>query len=77
MLNELDVTPKKTAIAALASTNDSRVAVLTGNCGKFTELAQLMPAMSAPGEAPTAVTTLIEALEQVTRNNDEAGDLHE
>ena len=27
MLNELDVTPKKTAIAALASTNDSRVAV--------------------------------------------------
>ena len=51
MLNELDVTPKKTAIAALASTNDSRVAVLTGNCGKFTELAQLMPCLLYTSDA--------------------------
>lgn len=78
MLDELAVTPKQTAIAALARANDSRVAVLTGNCGKFTELAQLMPEPSLQGEAPTAVTALIEALEQVTQGDDvtaEADDL--
>ncbi|PVG83764.1 hypothetical protein DDE18_05475 [Nocardioides gansuensis] len=66
-LIELGVTPKKTAIAALASASDSRIAVLTGEHGKFTELARLIPGSSLQGEAPTAVASLIEALEQAAR----------
>lgn len=62
-IHELNLVPKKTAIAALAQANDSRIAVLTGESGKFTELARLMPGFSTSGETPTAVTSLIEALE--------------
>ncbi len=68
-LDDLDVTPKETAIAALAKTSDSRIAVLTGELGKFTELARLMPALSSQGETPAAVATLIEALEQAARRS--------
>lgn len=68
-LSDIDVTPKSTAVAALATANDSRVAVLTGHHGKFTELARLMPGSSLSGETPTAVASLIEALEQAARGN--------
>lgn len=68
-LNALGITPKKTAIAALATASDSRVAVLTGQPGKFTDLARLMPGTSAQGETPTAVAALIEALEQAARGS--------
>lgn len=66
---DLSVTPKKTAIAALAAASDSRIAVLTGEQGKFTELASLIPGTSPQGETPTAVAALIEALEQATRGS--------
>lgn len=66
-LNDLGVTPKKTAIAALATSTDSRISVLTGEHGKFTELARLLPGASQLGDAPTAVAALIESLEQVAR----------
>ncbi len=68
-LTDLGVTPKKTAITALASANDSRIAVLTGEHGKFTELARLIPRSSPQGEAPTAVASLIDALEQAARGS--------
>lgn len=68
-VDDLNVTPKKTAIAALAKVSDSRIAVLTGEPGKFTELARLMPGSSPQGETPTAVATLIEALEQAARGS--------
>lgn len=71
-LDGLGIMPKRTAVAALARANDSRVAVLTGAYGKFTELASLMPDSSPRGENPTEVTALIQALEQVTRGNDAA-----
>ena len=66
-LSELNVTPKKSAIAALATASDSRIAVLTGEHGKFSQLANLMPGSSPQGETPTAVAALIEALEQAAR----------
>lgn len=66
-LSELKITPKKSAIAALATASDSRIAVLTGEHGKFAQLANLMPGTSAQGETPTAVAALIEALEQAAR----------
>ena len=65
--NDLSATPKATAIAALAKASDSRIAVLTGEPGKFTELAHLMPGSSPQGENPTGVASLIEALEQAAR----------
>lgn len=68
-LSGISVTPKKTAIAALAAASDSRIAVLTGEHGKFTELARLMPGSSPLGETPTAVAALIEALEQAARGS--------
>lgn len=68
-LSDIAVTPKKTAIAALAAASDSRIAVLTGEHGKFTELARLIPGSSPQGEAPTAVASLIEALEQAARGS--------
>lgn len=68
-LDDLSVTPKTTAVAALAKASDSRIAVLTGEHGKFTELARLMPGSSPQGETPTAVATLIEALEQAARGS--------
>ena len=60
-LGDIGVTPKATAIAALATANDSRIAVLTGDQGKFAELAMLMPGSSPQGETPTAVASSIEA----------------
>lgn len=69
-LSDLDVTPKKTAIAALATSSDSRISVLTGEYGKFTELSRLLPESSQLGDTPTAVTALIEALEQAARDGD-------
>ena len=66
-LSELNITPKKSAIAALATASDSRIAVLTGEHGKFSQLANLMPGSSPQGETPTSVAALIEALEQAAR----------
>lgn len=59
---------KSTAIAALAAAADSRIAVLTGDLGKFSELAELMPDMSRHGRVrpPAAITSLIEALERAS-----------
>lgn len=68
-LNDLGVTPKKTAIAALATASDSRISVLTGEHGKFAELARLLPGSSQLGETPTAVAALIEALEQAAHGS--------
>lgn len=66
-LAETGVSPKSTAIAALAMGADSRIAVLTGDLGKFTALAELMPDTSQSGaSSPAAITSLIEALEQTT-----------
>lgn len=68
-VDHLNVTPRKTAIAALAKASDSRIAVLTGEPGKFTKFASLMPGSSPRGETPTAVAALIEALEQAARGS--------
>lgn len=68
-LRDLNVTHKSTAIAALAKANDSRIAVLTGEAGKFTELARIMPGSVLHGETPTAVAALIEALGQAARGS--------
>lgn len=67
--DDLDVTPKKTAIAALAKAGDSRIAVLTGEPGKFTELGKLLPGSLQLVETPAAVASLIEALEQAARGS--------
>lgn len=68
-LKSAGVTPKSTAIAALATGEDSRIAVLTGDSGKFTVLAELMPSaeVDASVSPPTAIANLIEALEQTGR----------
>jgi len=65
-LTDTGSTLKSTAIAALAAAEDSRIAVLTGDLGKFSELAELMPNTSAHGSVspPAAITSLIEALER-------------
>ncbi len=68
-LADVGVTPKTTAIAALATAPDSRIAVLTGDHGKFSELASLMPGSAPKGETPAAVASLIEALEQAARGS--------
>lgn len=68
-LSEVGATPKNTAIAALATAPDSRIAVLTGDWGKFSELAKLMPGPTSQGETPAAVASLIEALEQAARGS--------
>lgn len=68
-VEDLGVTLKTTAVAALARAGDPRIAVLTGEPGKFTELANLLPGTPAQGETPTAVASLIEALEQAARTN--------
>ena len=68
-LADVGVTPKTTAIAALATAPDSRIAVLTGDHGKFAELARLLPGSAPKGETPAAVASLIEALEQAARGS--------
>lgn len=55
-LSDLDVTPKKTATVALATSSDSRISVFTGEYGKFTEHSRLLPGSSQLGDTPTAVT---------------------
>ncbi|MCT1665132.1 SIR2 family protein [Corynebacterium sanguinis] len=64
-LSEAGFTPKSTAIAALAASTDARVAVLTGDSGKFTEFANLMPdpGLGSGQTSPSAVVGLIESLE--------------
>lgn len=66
VFTKIGVKPKSTAIAALATGADSRIAVLTGDLGKFSELAEVMPDTNAQGSVspPAAITRLIEALEQ-------------
>lgn len=66
-LAEFKVTLKTTAIAALAEATDSRIAVLTGGLGKFSELARLLPDSAPQSEAPASGQRLIEALEQAGR----------
>lgn len=70
-LAEVGATPKATAIAALATSADPRISVLTGDPGKFAELAMLMPGSSAQSEAnpPASVASLIDALEQAARGS--------
>lgn len=58
-----------TAVAALAQAPDARIAVLTGDAGKFTEFADLMPDPSL-GEgvtSPRTISDLIESLELIGR----------
>lgn len=57
-----------TPIGALATAEDSRIAVLTGQAGKFETMVDLLP---EPGldmniNPPAAVMTLIESLERFT-----------
>lgn len=68
-LVEAGVPLKQTAIAALASGRDSRVAVLTGDAGRFSALAELMPDAGSLGSVspPSAIAALIDALEGVAR----------
>lgn len=68
-LASVGVTPKESAIAALATASDSRIAVLTGDPGKFSELADLMPGSASQGETPAAVASLMEALGQAARGS--------
>lgn len=60
-------TPKSTAIATLATGPDARIAVLTGESGKFTKFANLMPApgIGSDQAPPSTVVGLIESLEAV------------
>lgn len=64
-LTEAGLAPKSTAIAALAQGADSRIAVLTGEAGKFTCFADLMPDPSVDSGVtpPSAIVGLIESLE--------------
>nr|WP_236907910.1 SIR2 family protein [Corynebacterium glutamicum]AMQ45207.1 Hypothetical protein [Corynebacterium glutamicum] len=79
-LSEAGFTSKSTAIAALATGTDARIAVLTGDFGKFTEFANLMPdpGLSSGQVPPSAVVGLIESLEatltrsiSITGNDDD------
>ncbi|MDN5838961.1 MAG: SIR2 family protein [Yaniella sp.] len=64
-LSQAGFAPKSTAIAALATVTDARIAVVTGESGKFTKFTDLMPdATLGSGQAPpSAVVGLIESLE--------------
>lgn len=66
-LSQAGLKAKSTAIAALATGTDARIAVLTGDSGKFTEFADLIPSPSFGGNQvpPSAVVGLIESLEAV------------
>ena len=66
-LSEAGLVAKTTAIAMLATATDSRISVITGDAGKFSQLADLMPDSTFHGDAPVAVASLVEALEQATR----------
>lgn len=64
-LSEAGFTPKSTPIAALATSTDARIAVLTGEIGKFTEFADTMPDpdLGSGQVPPSAIVGLIESLE--------------
>lgn len=64
-LTEAGLNPKATAIAALAQGADSRIAVLTGEAGKFTRFADLMPDPSVDSglTPPSAIVGLLQSLE--------------
>jgi len=55
---------KKTAVAALAQSQDARIAVLTGEAGKFTNFVNLLPepGLNAGQASPQMVSDLIESL---------------
>jgi hypothetical protein len=61
-LGDIGITPKATAIAALAMAREPRIAVLTGDPGRFTELVNLLPSSAAQGQPPAGVASLIEEL---------------
>lgn len=68
-------TPKATAIAALAQGGDSRIAVLTGESGKFTNFAELVPEPSTDSlSPPSAIVGLIESLQATMTRGDEPVD---
>lgn len=63
-LVEAGFSTKPTAIGALAQGADSRIAVLTGPVGRFTDLAELMPdpAVDSGVTPPSAIVGLLESL---------------
>lgn len=63
-LNEAGIVVKETPIAALAQQQDSRISVLTGPSGQFTELAKLMPDPAIANEVttPAGIVQLIQSL---------------
>lgn len=65
-LADTSVKQKSTPVAALAASSDSRIAVLTGDLGKFSELALLLPEAASYGQetSPGTITSLVQALEQ-------------
>lgn len=76
-LSQAGFTAKSTAIATLATCADARIAVLTGNSGKFTEFADIMPDPSLGGgqAPPLEVMGLIQSLEAaLTRSTSTADD---
>ena len=78
-LLETDFEFKPTAIAALATATDSRIAVITGDSGKFTKFADLMPDPSLGGgqTPPSAVMRLIESLEAALTRSSPTVDNHD
>lgn len=60
-----------TAVAALAQAPDARIAVLTGDAGKFTEFADLMPdpSLGQGVTSPRTISDLIESLELIGRGS--------
>ncbi|MDM7831648.1 SIR2 family protein [Cellulomonas edaphi] len=68
-LRDAGVATKSTAISALALAADSRIAVLTGPVGTFTNFAELLPdpAASSGMTRPSVITDLIQSLEAVIK----------
>lgn len=68
-LKDAGYTPRSTALGSLASGADSRIAVLTGESGKFVNLAELLPdpALGSSLSSPAAIISLIESLEQAAK----------
>lgn len=64
-LTQAGFTPRATAIATLAQGVDSRIAVLTGEMGQFTNFANLVPDPSIDSglAPPSAIVGIIEALQ--------------
>lgn len=68
-LSESGLKIKDTAVAALAQGTDSRIAVLTGDSGKFTALSLLLPDPIADSgiTSPSDVSDLLQSLEAVLK----------